>query len=82
MRERPCSIRALHDEPARGDPAEEVERPAAARWLADDHFTFLGYREYRLDVDDDGEDVLARRARHRPGHPAPRPQPASSRVAR
>ncbi|KQZ75219.1 NAD-glutamate dehydrogenase [Nocardioides sp. Root151] len=26
-------------------------------WLADDHFTFLGYREYRLDVVN-GEDVL------------------------
>src|SRR5262249_22091810 len=24
------------------------------RWLADDHFTFLGYREYHLDVRDDG----------------------------
>ncbi len=28
------------------------------RWLADDHFTFLGYREYRL-VDDDGVEALA-----------------------
>ncbi|WP_460466383.1 NAD-glutamate dehydrogenase [Calidifontibacter terrae] len=27
------------------------------RWLADEHFTFLGYREYTLDVVD-GEDVL------------------------
>jgi glutamate dehydrogenase len=27
------------------------------RWLADDHFTFLGYREYTLDTVD-GEDVL------------------------
>ena len=27
------------------------------RWLADDHFTFLGYREYRLEVVD-GQDVL------------------------
>ena len=27
------------------------------RWLADDHFTFLGYREYRLDVAE-GQDVL------------------------
>ena len=31
-------------------------------WLADDHFTFLGYREYGLEVDG-GEDVL----RVRPG---------------
>src|SRR6476660_8557064 len=27
------------------------------RWLADDHFTFLGYREYRL-ADSDGQRVL------------------------
>ena len=27
------------------------------RWLADDHFTFLGYREYEL-ADDDGRKVL------------------------
>ncbi|GIJ45646.1 NAD-glutamate dehydrogenase [Virgisporangium aliadipatigenens] len=29
------------------------------RWLVDDHFTFLGYREYRLDKGDEGELVLA-----------------------
>ena len=28
------------------------------RWLADDHFTFLGYREYRLE--EDGEDLALR----------------------
>ncbi len=28
------------------------------RWLADDHFTFLGYREYVLAVDEAGEDAL------------------------
>ena len=27
------------------------------RWLADDHFTFLGYREYRLETEGD-DDVL------------------------
>ncbi len=31
---------------------------ALLRWLADDHFTFLGYREYRLVESDDGERVL------------------------
>jgi glutamate dehydrogenase len=39
-------------------PAEEVaEAEELLRWLADDHFTFLGYREYMLDTVD-GEDVL------------------------
>ena len=39
-------------------PAEEVaEAQELLRWLADDHFTFLGYREYMLDTVD-GEDVL------------------------
>ncbi|MEV4517505.1 NAD-glutamate dehydrogenase [Dactylosporangium sp. NPDC049525] len=28
------------------------------RWLVDDHFTFLGYREYRLIKGDDGEELL------------------------
>ncbi|HEX6196055.1 MAG TPA: NAD-glutamate dehydrogenase [Jiangellaceae bacterium] len=37
---------------------EEVEdADALLRWLADDHFTFLGYREYILDVVD-GDDAL------------------------
>ena len=47
-------------------------RQALLRWLADGHFTFLGYREYDL-VDGAGRDGAARRARHRPGHPAARP---------
>lgn len=39
-------------------PAEEATETAQLlRWLAADHFTFLGYREYQLDVED-GEDVL------------------------
>ena len=39
-------------------PAEERGRePRVPRWLADDHFTFLGYRAHDL-VDDDGEDAL------------------------
>ena len=37
-------------------PAEEIEEgKALLRWLADEHFTFLGYREYRLD-DEGGAD--------------------------
>jgi len=37
--------------------AEADEARELLRWLADDHFTFLGYREYLLD-EIDGEDVL------------------------
>ncbi|HEY0870128.1 MAG TPA: hypothetical protein VGD55_07000 [Acidothermaceae bacterium] len=49
----------LHAEPPLAVPeAENNEAVEFLRWLADDHFTFLGYREYRL-VDDDGVDALA-----------------------
>ncbi len=37
---------------------EIAEGKALLEWLADDHFTFLGYREYRLDTD--GEDDVLR----------------------
>ncbi|GAA3232209.1 hypothetical protein GCM10020256_47410 [Streptomyces thermocoprophilus] len=44
----------LPDEPTPGDlPAPEVEEARELlRWLAADHFTFLGYREYQLRDDD------------------------------
>jgi glutamate dehydrogenase len=35
-----------------------VQADELLRWLSDDHFIFLGYREYTLGVDDEGEDVL------------------------
>jgi glutamate dehydrogenase len=38
--------------------AEVAEVVEFMRWLADNHFTFLGYREYQL-VDDDGAEALA-----------------------
>lgn len=39
-------------------PSEEIgEAWELLRWLAEDHFTFLGYREYDL-VEEDGEDQL------------------------
>ncbi len=47
-------------------PAEEVEEgKALLTWLADNHFTFLGYREYRLEGEDttgdgDPDDVSLR----------------------
>jgi glutamate dehydrogenase len=39
------------------DDAEISEAWELLRWLADDHFTFLGVREYEL-VSEDGEDAL------------------------
>ncbi|MGV9252791.1 NAD-glutamate dehydrogenase [Streptomyces sp. NPDC003697] len=47
----------LPGEPMPGDlrPQEAEEARELLRWLADDHFTFLGYREYQLR----GDDVLA-----------------------
>jgi len=45
------------DPPKSVDPGEIVQTRRLLLWLADDHFTFLGYREYTLDTQD-GEDVL------------------------
>ena len=61
----------------RADPPpldEEEVRQAAdlLEWLAADHFTFLGYKEYRLEREGDDE-YLRGRARHRARHPARRP---------
>jgi glutamate dehydrogenase len=39
------------------DPQEVNETRALLLWLADDHFTFLGYREYQLQRED-GDDTL------------------------
>ena len=51
-------ITALDQDRPATVPVDVVERTQGfLRWLADDHFTFLGYREYRLDTVD-GEDVL------------------------
>ncbi|HET6634345.1 MAG TPA: NAD-glutamate dehydrogenase [Streptomyces sp.] len=47
----------LPDEPVAGDlpDAEVAEARELLRWLADDHFTFLGYREYELTTEGDEE---------------------------
>jgi glutamate dehydrogenase len=45
------------DPPKTVDPEEVEETRRLLSWLAEDHFTFLGYREYTLSSDD-GEDVL------------------------
>ncbi len=51
-------IHELRDEPPVSIPQFEVEQGIdLLSWLADDHFTLLGYREYRLRTDD-GEDSL------------------------
>ncbi|MEY9965738.1 glutamate dehydrogenase [Streptacidiphilus sp. MAP12-16] len=49
----------LQAEPPVELPAQEVdEAQELLRWLSADHFTFLGYREYDLVQNEDGEDML------------------------
>jgi glutamate dehydrogenase len=50
-------IRELDVEPLPLPAAEIAQGQDLLRWLSDDHFTFLGYREYRLETVD-GDDVL------------------------
>ena len=54
-------LRVIADElPSRDMPVSEAGRTEAQeflRWAADDHFTFLGYREYEV-VEEGGEEVL------------------------
>ena len=58
MRERALAIAdALDAEASTLDEEERNEASALLRWLADDHFTFLGYRDYELGTED-GEDTL------------------------
>ena len=59
MRDRAVSLaRDLREHPPASVPAGEADEAAALLdWLADDNFTFLGYREYDL-VGDDGEESL------------------------
>jgi glutamate dehydrogenase len=45
--------------PVPGGEAVIAETEELLRWLADDHFTFLGYREYRLERGDDGDALKA-----------------------
>ncbi|GAA1789028.1 NAD-glutamate dehydrogenase [Nocardioides hankookensis] len=49
-------VRELGAEPPAGvDPNEVRQTAALLQWLADEHFTFLGYREYRLEKQGDDE---------------------------
>ncbi|HYT51773.1 MAG TPA: NAD-glutamate dehydrogenase [Gaiellaceae bacterium] len=59
MREQVRAIVAELDErPPPIDPDDLAEAKALLEWMNDDRFTFLGYREYELHVQDD-EDVLS-----------------------
>jgi glutamate dehydrogenase len=49
----------LADRLAAEGPAAPTETQALLRWLADNHFTFLGYREYDLTEDADGMALIA-----------------------
>jgi glutamate dehydrogenase len=59
MRERVYSIVSELEEnpPAPVEEDDLTEAAALLEWIADDHFTFLGYREYEL-LTEEGEDVL------------------------
>jgi glutamate dehydrogenase len=58
MRQRTKDILAeLASSPPPVEAAELEEARAFLEWLEDDHFTFLGYREYDM-LSEDGEDVL------------------------
>ncbi len=48
----------LRRDPPPVDPHELAETEAFLEWLADDHFTFLGYREYELGGED-GREIRA-----------------------
>ncbi len=63
MRDRAALLSAelLESPPAGLDPVDVAEASELLAWLADNHFTFLGYREYDLLTDDDGSDVLISR---------------------
>ena len=49
----------LESSPPQGLDAEAELGVRLLRWLADDHFTFLGYREYRLEHEGDDEVLRA-----------------------
>src|SRR4249919_187603 len=57
---RDCMLQAAGELGSRkfpADPAERHESEEFLRWAADNHFTFLGYREYEV-VKQDGDEVL------------------------
>jgi glutamate dehydrogenase len=48
-------VARLRSEPPPLDADEVRQAQELLQWLADDHFAFLGYKEYRLEVHDDGD---------------------------
>jgi glutamate dehydrogenase len=60
MRERALAVAdTLDDEASTFAEEDRDEAAALLRWLADDHFTFLGYREYELGTDGGGDTLCA-----------------------
>ncbi|HSK14961.1 MAG TPA: NAD-glutamate dehydrogenase [Gaiellaceae bacterium] len=53
-------IAELERDPPPIDPEELAEAKALLEWIVDDHFTFLGFREYDLVSTDEGGDALRR----------------------
>jgi glutamate dehydrogenase len=59
MRDRLDAVRrGVADRPPPADPEELAEALAFLDWLGEDHFTFLGYREYRLEQRDGAETLV------------------------
>jgi glutamate dehydrogenase len=60
MRERAVELAAeLAQSPPGIDPHELAESRAFLRWLSQDQFTFLGYREYKLTIEEEGGELSA-----------------------
>ena len=84
-----AAAQRIADELAASPPSlpeqETGEAVELLRWLADDHFTFLGYREYELTGETGRRGRHGGRARrgprHRARHPALRPGAPAARTA-
>lgn len=50
---------ALRSSPPPLDPDEVRQAAELLDWLADEHFTFLGYKEYQLETHEDGDHLRA-----------------------
>ncbi|RNM13618.1 NAD-glutamate dehydrogenase [Nocardioides pocheonensis] len=76
----------LDEHPPPLPPGELEEGKAFLRWLADNHFTFLGYREYRLERHGEHEVLIALPGtgfgilRADPGEATALPQPAADKA--
>jgi glutamate dehydrogenase len=52
-------VAGLRNDPPPIDADELRQAAELLEWLADEHFTFLGYKEYRLETHDDGDYLRA-----------------------